>query len=154
MSTTYHAVAVVGCRITKDSVFSDDYERVCEHPIPGIDSDVRRITFVGDKIGFCTECGKRLWRPGLISIPAYQGSVEHCDEATLAGFPVFFNDFSDHILVAGRHVKLDDNNQDWMDICHTNFADWERAQHAIQEKLEPLGLYDRNEFGLAVMMWY
>jgi len=137
MSTTYHAIAIVGCKVDKSKLFTTDLVRSCEHPIP-----------VGG-VKFCPECGKRTYKKTKKPIQDYD-----TDKETVCGKRVFGHYYdTNFVIIAEQCVAVDNYDgplAKMLPITVTDTTTWENKLRAV---LEPLGLWDDEQFGIWTMLY-
>ncbi|KKN99069.1 hypothetical protein LCGC14_0143160 [marine sediment metagenome] len=138
MSTTYHAAAVVGCRIPKSKIFLTEKVRECEHNIP--ESRIKDDEF-------CAKCGKPLWVTLHKTIPEYNRDMN-----TLCTFRVFDIEWEDFITVAGPGAVSEVANdcEKPSQLIHLPASD---VRKRMERGLEKIGLWDDNEFGIWAILW-
>lgn len=133
MSTTYHAAAILGCRIDESKIFFKKEIRTCDHPLS--DNNPK----------FCSECGKSVFLMVDTAIDEYDYS-----DQTLSGLRVFGNYVSDQVIIAVDSSIVD--SEEW--ISTRIDPDHTIGSHSyLKEVLEPLGLWDEKQFGIWCMMW-
>lgn len=135
MSTTYHAAAVVGCKINKSKIFFTEKVRGCGH----------YSALAEDK--FCPHCGQKAWREERRSILEYDK-----DEGTICGFRVFNNEHENYVFVAGRCTETDQFAYQPAKMLGTSTIHTE-VQMKLKSALAPLGLWDYEQFGIWVIVW-
>ncbi len=137
MSTEYHTVLVVGVEIDKSKVFKKTLVRGCRHSIDSLTPG-----------HFCARCGNKIWINGIEIIPEYED--EH--EITLAGIPVFSDD--DNLMVVGhRSITIGFYTDQGTSGMMPQGADNDQYKEKLRQKLEPLGLWDKDKFGTWIIMW-
>lgn len=139
MSTTYHAAAVIGCRIPKSKLFLEEEIRGCEHELPK--------KYDSDETQFCAQCGKLLWVTLHKTIPEYNPGMK-----TLCTFRVFDIEWEDFITVAAPG-----------EVSETDFNSYSLANRlgipapSVAERMErslgELGLWDETTFGIWAVLW-
>ncbi len=135
MSTTYHAAAIIGCRIPRSKIFLKKKIRTCEH------------TLSEGNPKFCQECGKRIHLTIDSAIDEYNS-----DNNTIGGLGVFGNNFSDQVLLAADAAVVD--CEEWIsDMISINPSSHNRLKQKIKSILEPLDLWDEEQFGVWGMIW-
>lgn len=127
MGVDYTAKAVIGLRVFKDELYKQQTVKTFAHHYEE-DTDVR----------FCPKTGRPLFALKNVPIPEYQ------EDESLAGFAVHTLGYcgeADYILVG--HGIESDGEPDMIDIEGIN-----EMRVDMKAKLEPLGLWDEEEFGL------
>ncbi len=142
MRTTYHAAAVVGCRVDRSKVFILEDVRLCSHPLPSMETQRLRMD-----VNFCPICGKKLWSKEYKSIPQY----DFVDE-TICGLRVVSNEYNDEVYIAAEVAEIDTHlDYDGKSISPHGIDTTVRER--IKAILEPIGLWNEEEFGIWVVMW-
>lgn len=142
MSVTYHAAAIVGCKIDKSEIFFLRKVRLCEHPLP---DENLQLLYPKESTKFCQDCGKKLWKKEEKPIPQYDP-----DEEILCGLRVFSNKYDDFVIVAIRFVTTDDN---YPKMLASRAVD-DTMRSSLKIALQPHRLWDDRAFGIWVIMWY
>jgi hypothetical protein len=141
MSTTYYAVAIVGCKVEKSRVQLEKRSRnYCEHN-PSND----------ECLEYCPRCGKHLWHIKKVWIPQFDE-----DEETICGFRVFYNEYEDYVIIAGDFVATDCDGYAMngsMLTVDTNvtgiIAPFAESRQKLRAAIEPIGLWDDGkQFGI------
>ncbi len=149
MSTTYHAAAIIGCRIDRSRIFLPERVKRCEHPSDG-------------NAKFCSRCGQKMWKSVNKPIPQYD-----INDNTIGGLKVFGDDYDDHVFVAGSFVSVDqyggshhpyaiiDAPVEMLTVGSAAACGESGLAHTrLRKVLIPLGLWDDGEqFGIWVVMW-
>lgn len=139
MSPTYHAAAVVGCRIPKSKIFLKERFRGCEHGLPQpCDSG---------KEEFCAQCGKLLWVTLHKAIPEY-----NTDMGTLCTFRVFDIEWEDFITVAAPG-EVSETDFDSYTLANRLDIPTSSVAKRMERSLGQFGLWDETTFGIWAVLW-
>jgi DNA-directed RNA polymerase subunit RPC12/RpoP len=143
MSTTYHAAAIVGCKIDGSKIFFNKEVRACKHLIPS-----QTPGLPPENAKFCSECGKKVWSKVSTSIPQYDE-----EEETLCGFRVFYDENDDCVFVAGEYTEIPNELEALPEMLDAGAAG-DTVRRNLKATLKPLGLWDEKQFGIWLVTWY
>ena len=137
MSTTYHAAAVIGCRIERSQLFCTEQKRGCGHDLPQ--------PWATSEAKFCDQCGNQLWIGLQTAIPEYDQG-----KGTVCGFRLIDNHWDDYVYVVG---EISTTNTDGA-LTTKLTPDLIHIQDCFELELSGTDLWDEDEFGIWPFLWY
>lgn len=129
MSTTFHAAAVIGCKVAREKIFPKEDIRRCKH-------------VVNETTKHCPECGLKMWKTVEVPIPEYDSCTN-----TVRGMKLFDNYYDDDIIVAYHYSKVSQDGNFETEMIPTNMFD-DLTEIRAKETFEALGLWDFHRFGI------
>lgn len=138
MSVSYSSYAVIGVKIDPKKLVITEKVRNCSCEVKNI-----------EKKKFCSSCGKKVFVEEDTYIPQYDDDAHKKDFPfyySLCGFPLIYNTDNIDAFVAFICCECDDyNDNPFSDLSNINI---EEVKTKMREKLEPMGLWNEENFGL------
>jgi len=138
MSATYKAVTLVGCKIRKDKIFFKKTVRGCDHDI-----DTNKP--------YCSECGRRVWVNKNCTVEGFDP-----EQRKLCGYRMWYRDWDDYVLVSATHncCSMEPiSNNDCFYPLPLSPDGIDSVVKKMEERLEPLSLWDRRDFGIWTFLY-
>lgn len=132
MSVDYYQHLIIGCKIDINKIKIPERVRNC-------DCDIQNI----DTIKYCPECGRAAW---VDSWKAIEGYDETDYPATFLNMPLVYDTDEANCWVAIQKQDLKDDISS--SIKFKNIEDIEALKKEIKSKLEPIGLWNEEDFGI------
>lgn len=135
MGADYSAYAVIGVKVNRGDLFTDEKIKAFPHDFP-------------DTFEYDPQTGRSLWQTRSVPITGY-----NVDDETVAGYALIdAGDGSsyDYIaLVAATETGSNGEDDDFEHVPH----DLEKEKAKMKAALEPLGLWEGDQFGLWSILW-
>ena len=151
MGVSVSVYGVLGVRIPdRNRLYQSRQTRGCSHPLPYYSCGDSR---------FCPTCGKPIWLGEDVPVTGYDDGRETGKDESLGGFAVLSTSSSMHesreAFVCFKVVTVSDPMYGgWASSLVAGPPNWsviDDANEALQDLLEPLGLWDEKEFGFWVV---
>lgn len=124
MGVDYTAYTIIGSRVSRAALYRLEQRQVCEHVIP-------------EQFAYCPECGQQ--RLVTVKTPLYDERSE-----TINGLQVILIAETEDAYIAQWYRKTDMYDEP----ARAFVPNQEHAMKSVQVALEPLGLWDEQQFGL------
>lgn len=131
MGADWSAISVIGCRVSTDKLYVTTTKKTCEHPF-------------NKSFAFCPVCGK----PATTASEEPQSFFDEGKEK-IQDFDVLFIDNGDDPPTYAVIGALIATNGDYEEPLLTPLPnDVGETKERLRQALEPLGLWDTDQFGL------
>lgn len=129
------AVMIIGVRYNRGeldtSLYIRNRERNCDHDVKG-------------STRYCPECGKHVFRDTSQPVEGYDQ-----DNETVFGLKRVYCDHTDWEFIAYHVVRM---GSGLIESIDSRAVPLPEIRETVRKKLEPLGLFHENDFGLHVFL--